>query len=159
MSASKYLATYLNDHLAGSTVVVQLVRRAASENEGNELGAFLTSLSGDIAADRDALKEIMAQLGVGADRAKLAAAWVGERLGRLKPNAQLRGYSPLSPLIELDVLLVGITGKLHLWTALAEVAGEHDLDLARLKELTARAGAQRSAVEERRVTVARDALR
>jgi ABC-type hemin transport system ATPase subunit len=159
MSASKYLATYLNDHLAGSTAVLEVVRRAARENEGNELGTFLSQLSGEIAADREALREIMAGVGVSADRPKLAAAWTAEKLGRLKPNAQLRGYSPLSPLVELEVLLLGITGKLHLWTALADVADDHGLDAARLAELSARAERQRSDVEKRRVQVARDALR
>jgi hypothetical protein len=159
MSTSKYLATYLNDHLAGSTGALELVRRAARENEGSGLGAFLKELAGDIAADRDALKEVMAGLGVGADRPKLAAAWTAEKIGRLKPNAQLRGYSPLSPLVELEVLSLGIIGKLLMWRALAEVAGEHGLDLERLQQLAERAERQRSAVEERRVKVARDALR
>ena len=42
---SKYLATYLNDHLGGATFGVELVRRAARENEGSELGAFLSQLA------------------------------------------------------------------------------------------------------------------
>jgi hypothetical protein len=29
---------YLNDHLAGSTAIVELVRRAAREHDGTELG-------------------------------------------------------------------------------------------------------------------------
>jgi hypothetical protein len=158
VTASKYLATYLNDHLAGSTAGVELARRAAAENEGSELGTFLTRLAGEIEADRDALREMMDSLGVRPDRAKVAAAWLGEKLGRLKPNAQLRGYSPLSPLVELEILLLGITGKRLLWNALAEVAGEHGLDAQRLEELAARAERQRTEVEERRVAVARRAL-
>jgi hypothetical protein len=39
----RYLAVYLNDHLAGSTAIVELVRRAAREHEGIELGGFLTA--------------------------------------------------------------------------------------------------------------------
>ena len=109
---SKYLATYLNDHLLGATLGVELVRRAARENQGSELGAFLSQLAGEIEADREALMAIMAELGVKPDRAKVAAGWTAEKLGRLKPNAQLRGYSPLSPLVELEGLLVGIQGKL-----------------------------------------------
>ena len=45
------LAIYLNDHLAGATFGVELVRRAARENEGNELGEFFRSLSAEIAED------------------------------------------------------------------------------------------------------------
>ena len=39
----RYLAVYLNDHLAGSTAIVELVRRAAREHEGTELGGFLAA--------------------------------------------------------------------------------------------------------------------
>ena len=58
----------------------------------------------------------------------MAAGWTGEKVGRLKPNAQLRGYSPLSPLVELEGLLIGIQGKLAMWSVLAEVADEVGLD-------------------------------
>jgi hypothetical protein len=157
-SASKYLATYLNDHLAGATGGLALARRAASENEGSELGAFLSELADEIEADRDALKAIMGALGVRADPVKIVAARVFERIGRLKPNAQLRGYSPLSPLVELEVLRLGIQGKLALWRALGEVAGTPPLDADRLSQLAARAERQAADVEARRLEVARAAL-
>ena len=121
-SPSKYLATYLNDHLLGATLGAELVRRAAGENQGSELGAFLTGLAGEIEDDRDTLLAVIGELGVKPDRLKVAAGWTGEKLGRLKPNAQLRGYSPLSPLVELEGLLIGIQGKLAMWQVLAEVA-------------------------------------
>jgi hypothetical protein len=157
-SASKYLATYLNDHLGGATAGVELVRRAARENEGSELGAFLSELAVEIAADRDTLEAIMGELDVKADRAKVAAGWAIEKLGRLKPNAQLRGYSPLSPLVELEGLLVGIQGKLAMWRALAEIADARGLDRARLEALAARAEGQQADVERYRLEVARRAL-
>jgi hypothetical protein len=157
-SASKYLATYLNDHFAGATGGLALARRAASENEGSELGDFLTELAAEIDADRETLREIMATLGVGADRTKIVAARVFERVGRLKPNAQLRGYSPLSPLVELEMLRLGIQGKLALWRALGEIAGALPLDAERLSELAARAERQAADVEARRLEVARSAL-
>ena len=157
-SPSKYLATYLNDHLGGSTFGVELVRRAAAENDGSELGAFLSQLATEIDADRETLKAIMAELGVKADRAKVAAGWAAEKMGRLKPNAQLRGYSPLSPLVELEGLLIGIQGKLSLWRALAEVADSLGLDRARIEGLVARAVSQQTDVERHRLEVARLAL-
>jgi hypothetical protein len=157
-SASKYLATYLNDHLAGATGGLALARRAASENKGGELGDFLSELADEIAADRETLKEIMAALGVGTDRTKIVAARVFERVGRLKPNAQLRGYSPLSPLVELEVLRLGIEGKRAMWRSLGEIAGEAPLDADRLAELAARAERQAADVEARRLEVARTAL-
>ena len=155
---SKYLATYLNDHLGGATAGSELVRRAARENEGTELGTFLSDLAAQIEADRQALEAIMGELGVKPDRLKVAAGWAAEKVGRLKPNAQLRGYSPLSPLVELEGLLVGIQGKLGMWRALTEVADAVGLDRARLQELAARAETQQTDVERHRIDVARLAL-
>jgi hypothetical protein len=159
VTASKYFATYLNDHLAGSTLGIELARRAATENKGKELGAFLSSLEREIAADRRTLEELMAALGVGADRKKLVVAWLSEKAGRLKPNAQLLGYSPLSPLVELEALSLGIEGKRLLWIALQEIAGPGwPLSIARLQELAARAERQRADVEAHRRAVAAEVL-
>jgi predicted transposase YdaD len=155
---SKYLATYLNDHLLGATAGRELGRRAARENEGSELGAFLSRLAGDIEADRESLREIMRELGVKEDHLKVAAGWSAEKFGRLKPNAQLRGYSPLSPLVELEGLSIGVQGKLAMWRALAEIADELGLDRERLQGLAVRAETQQADVERHRVEVARGAL-
>jgi hypothetical protein len=95
---------------------------------------------------------------VSPDRKKLAVAWAGEKAGRLKPNAQLVGYSPLSPLIELEMLSLGIEGKRMLWVALQTVAGEYGLPADRLAELVARARRQRDRVERQRRTLAARAL-
>ena len=88
----------------------------------------------------------------------MAAGWTGEKLGRLKPNAQLRGYSPLSPLVELEGLLMGIHGKLAMWRALAEVTQDLGLDRARFEALSARAERQQADVERHRLDVGRRAL-
>ena len=157
-SPSKYLATYLNDHVLGATLGTELVRRAARENQGSELGEFLTGLAEEIDDDRDTLLEVMRELGVNPDRLKVAAGWIGEKLGRLKPNAQLRGYSPLSPLVELEGLLMGIHGKLAMWRALAEVAQDLGLDRARFEALSANAERQLADVERHRLDVGRRAL-
>ena len=85
------LGTYLNDHLAGSTAGLELVRRARGSNEGTSLGRFLGELEAEIAEDRAALEAVMDRLGVGKDRLKVAAGWMGEKVGRLKPNNRLFG--------------------------------------------------------------------
>jgi hypothetical protein len=157
-SPSKYLATYLNDHLLGSTAGMELVRRAARENQGSELGEFLSGLAREIEDDRDTFLALMSELGVKPDRLKVAAGWTTEKLGRLKPNAQLRGYSPLSPLVELEGLLIGIQGKQAMWRVLAEVAPDLGLDPARLEGLSARAERQQADVERHRIDVGRRAL-
>jgi hypothetical protein len=155
---NKYLAIYLNDHLAGSTTAVEMVKRAVSENEGTELGDFLARLKGEIEEDRTTLQEIMSTLGVKRDHVKLTAAWVGEKAGRLKLNGELFSYSPLSRVVELEFLLLGITGKLGLWRVLDATLADR-LPAVRLDELIARAERQRNEVEGYRLAATATAFR
>jgi hypothetical protein len=131
------LAIYLNDHLAGATVGVELARRLRGSNEGNpEFGSALTEICAEIEADRETLKEVMARLGVDQGKLKPLAATLGERVGRLKPNGQLRGYSPLSRLDELELLQIGVVGKRRLWRALEHTHANDlpDFELGALAE-------------------------
>jgi hypothetical protein len=155
----KLLATYLNDHLAAATAGRELVHRAARSNEGTPLGAFLRELAVEVEADRGTLEELMARLDVGQDRLKLGAAWLAEKLGRLKLNGQLTGYSPLSRLLELEALSVGVYGKLALWQSLRSVAElEPRLGGTDLEGLTRRAQSQLRRLQRHRVAVAGGAL-
>jgi hypothetical protein len=86
---------------------MELSRRAAAENQGTALGDFLQVLYAEIVDDRRTLRAVMNALGIDASPVKPAGAWLLERAGRLKLNGQLRGYSPLSPLVELEVLRPG----------------------------------------------------
>jgi hypothetical protein len=152
-SRTEFLAIYLNDHLAGSTGAVELARRAAREHAGTELGAFFSRLAGEIEADRQALRRVLAAAGARPQHAKLALAWLGEKAGRLKLNGRLLRRSPLSPFVELEALEVGIYGKQLLWQALREQrppgAAAVDLD-----ELIARAERQRGDVQRYRLVAA-----
>lgn len=120
------LAIYLNDHLAGATAGVELARRLRGSNEGDpEFGPVLAEVCAEVETDRETLKAVMDQLGVGQSRLKPLTAVLGERLGRLKLNGQWRGYSPLSRLDELELLQIGVVGKRRLWRALEQThAGE-----------------------------------
>jgi hypothetical protein len=155
----KLLGTYLNDHLAGSTVGVELAKRARGSNEGNEYGAVLERISREIEEDRETLQRLMESLEIRRDRPKVAVAWIAEKFGRLKPNGRILSYSPLSRLIELESLALGIMGKRSLWEALGEVADQDArLDAAELKQLADRAERQRSEVWRLRGQAAREAL-
>jgi hypothetical protein len=153
------LAIYLNDHLAGATVGVELGRRALRENEGSELGIFLRGLLAEISEDRATLVQLMERLSIQRSKAKTAAAWTAEKLGRLKLNGQIRGYSPLSRLVELEGLAAGIEGKRSLWLALAQIRDRErrllELDLDALAE---RAQSQRERLELHRLAAAAAAL-
>ncbi len=155
----KLLAIYLNDHHAGSVVGVELAKRTLGNNRGTEYEAFLEQLLEDIQADQATLDRIIERSGISRSPVKPGLAWASEKVGRLKLNGAITGYSPLSRLIELEGLKVGIEAKLCLWRSLrsARPAGAAVTD-AELDELIARAQAQIEVVEEHRVKAARVAL-
>jgi hypothetical protein len=155
----RLLAIYLNDHLAGATLGVELARRSAAHNRGSAYGQFLDELASEIRSDRESLLEIMRSLRVGVDRVKVSGAWAAEKLGRLKLNGQLLGYSPLSRLVELEALTLGVAGKLALWRALYQLEPDRlELSVATLQNLIARAERQLQSLEEQRRSAVTDAL-
>ncbi len=123
------LATYLNDRDAILVAGGELAQRAAAANEHQPYGPPLRAVAGALAEDRELLKAIMAAHDVAPDRVKTTFAWVGEKLGRLKPNDQLAGYSPLSRVVELDGLTAIVTTLESTWAALPSVIDSHGPEL------------------------------
>jgi hypothetical protein len=155
----KLLAIYLNDHLAGATMGIELARRALGANRSTELGRFLEELLREIEEDKRTLEGIMRSLDVPKSAVKPRLAVAAERLGRLKLNGQVTGYSPLSRVLELEGLTIGVAGKLSLWRNLRDGAGlaEH-LPGLDLDALIARAERQLGSIAEHRIAAARLAL-
>jgi hypothetical protein len=121
MTDHDLLAVYLNDHLGAATAGVELIRRAASNHEG-ERGEELSRLADEIAEDREALRDIMKRLDVAESSVKKAAGWVGEKVGRLKPNDHLVSRSPLSDVLELEGLRAGTAARIAGFQVLRAVA-------------------------------------
>lgn len=159
-SEPSLLGIYLNDHLAGATGGLELFRRSAKAQRGSDAGDTLERLSAEVAQDREALLAIMTSLGVPVRRYKVYAGWIGEKVGRLKLNGHLLDRSPLSSVLELEALRLGVEGKAAGWRTLRTLA-ERDprLDSARLDDLISRALAQAEALEERRVQAASQVFR
>jgi hypothetical protein len=153
----RHLAIYLQDHRAGAMAGVEMARRLVGSNEGTSYEGALVTVRDEIQADVETLERLMDHLDVKPNRAKLAAAWSGEKLGRLKLNGHLTGYSPLSRLVELEFLHIGITGKMSLWRALEWTFGDGlaEFDLPGLIE---RAETQRTSVERMRIDAAAEAF-
>ncbi len=129
MVASGQLATYLNDHLAGAMAGRDLAEKIASDNEGTELGSFMAGVVGAIDEDRANLEDVMKRVGVERAAVKQAAGRLAEKLGRLRMHQTVTGDPGLSRLLELEALIMGVTGKLALWRTLQEV-GRDDARLA-----------------------------
>jgi hypothetical protein len=106
---SRLLRIYLQDHHAASAGGLALGRRALGLSD---------PLTKQIAEDRDALERIMRQLAVPPSALKVGTVRVAELVGRLKLNGRIFARSPLSRVVELETLVVGVRGKEALWTAL-----------------------------------------
>lgn len=123
MASNELLGHYLNDHLAGSVAGCDLAGRIEAENTGTPLGQFMSELVADIKADQSTLEELMEQLAVDKSRLKQAGGWMAEKLTRLRLNDKLTGSKALSRLMQMEMLSIGIEGKLALWRSLQAVAG------------------------------------
>ena len=146
------LAIYLRDRHAAGVAGTRLARRIAQAHTATR---DLRQVAFEIEQDLGELEAIMRRLGVQPDLAKDALARIGERLGRLKPNGRLRERSPLSDLLELETLLVGITGKRALWLSLR---ASRSAPIENLDRLVERAESQRTIVEDARLHAVRRAF-
>jgi hypothetical protein len=122
------LAIYLNDHLTGATAGLERARHLQRTAQGSELGTALDPVVAEIAEDRESLLEIMRDLGVPVRRYRAGVGWAAEKAGRLKGNGRLLRRSPLSTVLELEALRLGVEGKAAGWQtsgACATPAGRH----------------------------------
>jgi hypothetical protein len=149
----RLLGIYLNDHLAGSMAGVERARMTRDANQGTEFAAPLAAVCRGIEEDRATLESIVDDLGIGRSKIKPLLGRLGEIIGRAKPNGQLRGYSPLSRVVDLESLVLGISGKRRLWILLGELLdGEIAVDTA---TLIRRAEDQLATIEDLQVRAAR----
>ena len=152
------LKTYLNDHLAGSVMAIEVAERTIRENDGGPVAARLSPLLEQIREDQTLLKGVIERLGTGESSLKKAGAWLAEKAGRLK-LAGTDEPGELSRLEVLELLTTGVHGKRALWRALRVVAVRHeelrglDLDL-----LERRAVEQHDELEAMRLEAAKAAL-
>lgn len=153
------LGIYLNDHLLGASGGLELFKRAAGAQRGTPRGPELERLVEEVREDRDSLLRIMRGMGVPVRRAKVLAGWVGEKVGRAKLNGHLLTRSPLSSLVELEAMRLGVQGKEAGWLALRQVADAYDgLDAAELERLVGRARQQGEVLERLRQETAAEVL-
>ena len=158
-TAIDHLTTYLQDHRAGAEAGSEVARRMYEENKGTQYEDFLGHIAEEIEADVVVLEQIMDRFDVSLDGLKAAVAKVGEKLGRLKPNNALTGYSPLSRVLEFEGLRAGVQGKLSLWDSLLEIAPFEDrLDAEEMAQLLTRAEAQLEGLRVHHRLAAREAF-
>jgi N-acetylglucosamine kinase-like BadF-type ATPase len=157
--ADEYLAIYLNDHLAGSLMAVELLQHLERAYSGQPVQRFAADLRADIEDDRRELRMLMDELDVAESRARQATAWVAEKMTLIKLRLDDWAGGQFRLFEALEALSLGIEGKKALWIALEGVA-ERAPALRRLdyRKLVARALDQRDRVEAKRLETATAAL-
>src|SRR5438067_9316350 len=117
-----YLATYLNDHVAGSVVALELLDYLRRKHAADEAGRFAAELHAEILADRQELETLMARLQIPVSSVRRVTAWIAEKLTQVKLLLDDAGSGPLRLLEIYEGVALGIEGKRALWTALAAAA-------------------------------------
>lgn len=123
------LAIYLTDHAAGAAAGSRRMQRLAKAERASSDGPALAAVANEVEQDRQSLLTIVRAEGIRLRRYKMVLARAVEALGMVKTNGRLFHRSPLTTLIELEGMRMGVTGKLALWTTLqqTDMAGRHDL--------------------------------
>lgn len=150
---SSLLGDYLNDHLAGSVIAIEMGQHLRDEHADDRLKSFIDVKLAEIEQDRIVLKRLIDQIGGEQSTAKKSLAWLTEKIGRLKTGG---GGSEreiaFQQLEQLETLMLGVRGKLALWELLERIAESDDrlagFDWADLKQ---RAKEQIAAIDEERV--------
>jgi hypothetical protein len=152
----KELASYLNDHLAGSVSAIELLDHLIKTHEGKPLEKFFKELRGDVRADQETLQKLLQRFSKESALRK-AGGWLAEKFGRVKLKGAGEEKGELGLVQALEILVLGITGKQLLWRALSASLGNSPLlrgaDLGKLEE---RAIDQIERVEAKRLEAARE---
>ena len=152
----RMLSIYLNDHLASSSGGVALIRRAARNQRHTPAGPPLAHLAEQIAQDRDSLRSLMTALDVPVKRRRIALGRLAETVGRAKPNGRLLSRSPLSDVLELEAMRIGVEGKTSLWESLrTDAETDRRLPVTELDRLLARAHRQADVLKDLTADAAR----
>jgi hypothetical protein len=136
------LDSYLGDHLAGATGGSARFARMADAYADTPLGPELDRIAREVADEREWLRDTAYQLGVAPSKVKQLGLAVVERAGRLKPNGRLTTPSPLSAVLEMDLMRGAVSAKRGLWETLDIWSDELGLDGDRLRRLLAQADDQ-----------------
>ncbi len=153
------LATYLDDHLAGSVAAIQLVDHLRDLTRGTEREQLFTTLRSEIEEDQKVVKSLLRALGRKESRTRKAAAWLTEKVGEAKLKLDDPSGGELRLLEAFEILELGILGKLGLWRVLGVAADlVPEVGKLDLKALEQRATSQHDRVEVERLRVARAAF-
>jgi len=133
------LNLYLSDHLTGASAGAARISRMAADFVDTPVFATLSSLDEEIRAESRFLQQLIHDLGMRQLRHRQAVAVVGERIGRLKSNGRAFSRSPMTLMLEVELMRSAVVGKRGGWQTLADNAEDLGLDPEVFHDLAAKA--------------------
>ena len=154
---SKALTTYLNDHLGGAQIAIQILETMREQHDDQKFRDFAANLLPEIQADDETLQSIATKIGSHPSAIKQAGGWLLEKFARIKFGHG--GSTNFEKFESLELLALGIQGKVCLWKALrAASVQDNRLRGYDFDELVSRATRQYDQVEDRRLHLAQTVL-
>ena len=135
-SMDRYLfGLYLSDHFTGATAGLERMERMTRAYRDTPFHAELAEATEQLRAERELYRDLLDRLEVPLRRHRQAAAWLGEKAGRLKLNGRIVQRSPMSAMLEAELMRSAVLGKIGGWQTLREHADQVGLDADQFDEL------------------------
>ena len=135
------------------------IRNMAERYAQSDLGADLARVAEEITEEHEHLADLIDRLGLGQPLPKKAIAALAELAGRLKANGRVFTGSPMTPLLEIELMRSAVNGKQGLWETLTVYAKELGLDATFYRRLARQAAQQSRTLESLHAMVRKDGLR
>jgi hypothetical protein len=151
MELQNPLSTYLKDHLAGARFALSLLDDLL-DHEQTDYATLLRELRGEIETDRSMLLGLLHESDESESLPKELLAKLGEKAARLK----LPVTSELGRFESIELLSLGVLGKLALWRTMEALRPELiAFNEVPVVDLISRARSQHDRLEQLRIKLAR----
>ncbi|WP_167198774.1 NAD-dependent epimerase/dehydratase family protein [Brevibacterium pigmentatum] len=141
------LGLYLSDHLTGATAGAERIERMAADFIDTPVFAALSELAAEIRGEHLYVRHLIGELGFRRRPLAEAVSWVGERVGRLKSNGSLLKRSPMTLVLEAELMRSAVIGKLGMWQTLEGNAEALGLDAEQFRGFAQKAEHQREVLD------------
>lgn len=142
-SMDSYLfGLYLSDHFSGATAGLERMELMTRAYRDTPFHAELAEVTEQLRGERELYRDLLDLLEVPRRRPRQVAMWLGEKAGRLKLNGRVTQRSPMTAVLEAELMRSAVLGKIGGWQTLREHADEIGLDATQLDELVAQADRQ-----------------
>jgi UDP-glucose 4-epimerase len=155
----RILQSYLSDHLTGAAGGRARALKMSEWYADREIGPALAGLAAELDEEHAHLRELIDALDLRRGLPLQALARAGELVGRLKTNGRVLTRSPMTPLLEVELLRAAVNGKQGMWQLLADHADELGLDAADYLRRSADADRQQETLERLHAEIRPEALR